>query len=239
MSLNPERWTLKTQEAFTAATELAKARNNPEVTIDHLLAALLGQQDGVVLPILQRVGVNPLSLRNQVDDAIGRLPRAYGSEVRVARELRDRSIQLWSAAAVNLVHAYDPEMLILSGGIMNTPEPTRARMQEYLDRHAWTGWGKVRVMLGELGESAALLGMAHLKSRSVRRPPLYANNAIRPGRNGGGGIATRSILPSWSATPVGLACSSSATRAAKVVRASSGSVAATASRAGSWKPVQS
>ena len=89
MSLNPERWTLKTQEAFTAATELAKARNNPEVTIDHLLAALLGQQDGVVLPILQRVGVNPLSLRNQVDDAIGRLPRAYGSEVRVARELRD------------------------------------------------------------------------------------------------------------------------------------------------------
>jgi ATP-dependent Clp protease ATP-binding subunit ClpB len=89
VSLNPERWTLKTQEAFTAATELAKARNNPEVTIDHLLAALLGQQDGVVLPILQRVGVNPLSLRNQVDDAIGRLPRAYGSEVRVARELRD------------------------------------------------------------------------------------------------------------------------------------------------------
>ena len=74
MSLNPERWTMKTQEAFTAATELAKARNNPEVTLDHLLAALLGQQDGVVLPILQRVGVNPLSLRNQVDEAIGRLP---------------------------------------------------------------------------------------------------------------------------------------------------------------------
>ena len=70
MSLNPERWTMKTQEAFTAATELAKARNNPEVTLDHLLAALLGQQDGVVLPILQRVGVNPLSLRNQVDESI-------------------------------------------------------------------------------------------------------------------------------------------------------------------------
>ncbi|MEO5841810.1 MAG: AAA family ATPase [Acidimicrobiales bacterium] len=87
--MNPDRWTMKTQEAFTAATELAKARNNPEVTLDHLLAALLGQQAGVVLPILQRVGVNPLSLRNQVDEAIGRLPRAYGSEVRVGREVRD------------------------------------------------------------------------------------------------------------------------------------------------------
>jgi ATP-dependent Clp protease ATP-binding subunit ClpB len=74
VSLNPERWTVKTQEAFTAATELAKARNNPEVTVDHLLAALLGQQDGVVLPILQRVGVNPLSLRNQTTKSSGGCP---------------------------------------------------------------------------------------------------------------------------------------------------------------------
>src|SRR5262245_30995861 len=89
MSLNPDRWTMKSQEAFSTATELAKSRSNPEVTPDHLLAALVGQEDGVVLPILQRVGVNPLSLRNQVDEAIAKLPRSYGSEVRVARELRD------------------------------------------------------------------------------------------------------------------------------------------------------
>ena len=89
MSLNPDRWTNKTQEAFTAATETAKARNNPEVTPDHLLAALLGQSEGVVLPILQRVGVNQLSLRNQVDEAIAKLPRAYGSDVRVSRDLRE------------------------------------------------------------------------------------------------------------------------------------------------------
>jgi ATP-dependent Clp protease ATP-binding subunit ClpB len=114
VSLNPERWTMKTQEAFTAATELAKARNNPEVTLDHLLAALLGQQDGVVLPILQRVGVNPLSLRNQVDEAIGRLPRAYGSEVRVAREVRDL-LESGDAARVELSDEYlSTEHLLLA-----------------------------------------------------------------------------------------------------------------------------
>ena len=114
MSLNPERWTMKTQEAFTAATELAKARNNPEVTLDHLLAALLGQQDGVVLPILQRVGVNPLSLRNQVDEAIGRLPRSYGSEVRVAREVRDL-LEAGDAARVELSDEYlSTEHLLLA-----------------------------------------------------------------------------------------------------------------------------
>ena len=50
MALDPNRWTLKTQEAFTAAVEAAKQASNPEVTPDHLLAALLGQGEGVVLP---------------------------------------------------------------------------------------------------------------------------------------------------------------------------------------------
>ena len=50
MALDPNRWTLKTQEAFTAAVEPARAASNPEVTPDHLLAALLGQEEGVVLP---------------------------------------------------------------------------------------------------------------------------------------------------------------------------------------------
>ena len=57
MALDPNRWTLKTQEAFQAAVELARARNHPEVTPAHLLHSLLGQEGGVVLSVLQRVGV--------------------------------------------------------------------------------------------------------------------------------------------------------------------------------------
>ena len=60
MALDPNRWTIKTQEAFTQATEAARANSNPEVTPDHLLAALLRQEEGVVLPILNRVGTQPL-----------------------------------------------------------------------------------------------------------------------------------------------------------------------------------
>jgi ATP-dependent Clp protease ATP-binding subunit ClpB len=85
MALDPNRWTLKTQEAFSASSDLARARNNPEVTPDHLLSALLGQQEGVVLPILQKVGANPLTLRNQVEDALSKLPRAYGGDTRLSR----------------------------------------------------------------------------------------------------------------------------------------------------------
>jgi ATP-dependent Clp protease ATP-binding subunit ClpB len=85
MALDPNRWTLKTQEAFSAASDLARTRNNPEVMADHLLAALLGQQEGVVLPILQKVGANPLTLRNQVEDSLAKLPRAYGGDTRLSR----------------------------------------------------------------------------------------------------------------------------------------------------------
>ncbi len=88
-AFSPDRWTLKTQEAFQAAVEAARARNHPEVTPDHLLAALVGQEDGVVLPILEKVGVAPLSARNRVEEALDRLPKAYGADPQVSRGLRE------------------------------------------------------------------------------------------------------------------------------------------------------
>ena len=88
MAMDPNRWTIKTQEAFNAATDLARQRSNPEVTPDHLLAALLRQEEGVVLPVLTKVGRQPLALRNAADEAVAKLPQAYGSEVRLATALR-------------------------------------------------------------------------------------------------------------------------------------------------------
>ena len=87
MALDPNRWTLKTQEAFNTAVTSAKDNNNPEVTPDHLLQALLSQEEGVVLPIIQKVGISPLTLRNASAEAISKLPKAYGGESRLGREL--------------------------------------------------------------------------------------------------------------------------------------------------------
>ncbi len=87
MALDPNRWTLKTQEAVNLAIAAARSASNPEVTPDHLLLALLGQEEGVVLPILQKVGVAPAQLRNRADEAVAALPKAYGGESRVGRDL--------------------------------------------------------------------------------------------------------------------------------------------------------
>src|SRR3954469_19518065 len=87
MAMDPNRWTLKTQEAFNAAIARGGSDNNPEVAPAHLLSALLSQSEGVVLPILEKVGAAPASLRNQVEDELSRLPKAYGSEARLSRDL--------------------------------------------------------------------------------------------------------------------------------------------------------
>ncbi len=89
MSLDPNRWTLKTQEAVNAAISAARAANNPEVTPEHLLVALLQQEEGIVLPVLTKVGKTPLSLRNQANEAVAKLPKAYGGEARVSRSFND------------------------------------------------------------------------------------------------------------------------------------------------------
>jgi ATP-dependent Clp protease ATP-binding subunit ClpB len=87
LALDPNRWTLKTQEALNGAVEAARSNANPEITPDHLLVSLLGQQEGIVLPILTKIGQAPLSVRNDAQAAVDRLPKAYGSDARMSRDL--------------------------------------------------------------------------------------------------------------------------------------------------------
>jgi len=87
LALDPNRWTLKTQEALNHAIESARTNANPEVTPDHLLVALLGQDEGVVLPILAKVGKAPYQVRTEAEAAVERLPKAYGSDARMSRDL--------------------------------------------------------------------------------------------------------------------------------------------------------
>ena len=88
MTLDPNRWTLKTTEAFSAATEAARGASHPEVVPEHLLVALLGQEEGIVLPLLHKVGIDPLTARTDAEEALAKLPNAYGSDPQLAASLR-------------------------------------------------------------------------------------------------------------------------------------------------------
>jgi len=88
MAFDPKKWTAKTNEAFSSAIDQAKSLNNPELTPDHLLSALMAQNDTIVGPLVQKLGLAPLMVRNKADEAVAKLPRAYGGgEPRLSREL--------------------------------------------------------------------------------------------------------------------------------------------------------
>ena len=88
--MQPDRFTIKAQEAVAAAQRIAAESRNPEVAPAHLLSALLEQEEGLVVPVLQKVGAAPSSVGAAVVDAISKLPRVSGSdepEIRPSQQL--------------------------------------------------------------------------------------------------------------------------------------------------------
>jgi ATP-dependent Clp protease ATP-binding subunit ClpB len=86
--LSGDRLTIKAAEAVQAASGEAQRRGNPAIEDLHLLSALLSQDETVVVPVLQKVGLNVTRLREQLGAALDRLPRqSGGSAASLSREL--------------------------------------------------------------------------------------------------------------------------------------------------------
>ena len=86
---------------------------------------------------------------------------AAGDEV--AREVVSYFTRYLSAGLVSLIHAYDPDIVVLGGGIAGSSQQFLPIVQNYIDEHTWTyPRGSVRVKTAELGDTAALIGVAAL-----------------------------------------------------------------------------
>lgn len=80
----------------------------------------------------------------------------------VAIEIRQRCLEVWAANAVALIHAYDPEVVIMGGGVLRRADVILPFVQDHVNKHAWAAWGKPAVRAAELGEKAGLLGAVPL-----------------------------------------------------------------------------
>jgi len=78
--MQPDRFTIKSQEALQAAQQLADQRRNPQTTPEHLLAVLLEQDGGIVVPVLRKLGVEPGAIRAEDNRALEALPTLTGAD---------------------------------------------------------------------------------------------------------------------------------------------------------------
>ena len=134
MAIDPSTFTLKTEEAVNAAITAAGAASNPEVTPAHLLVALLSQDNGVVLPVVRKIGLSPVSLRNRAEEVVAKLPTAYGTQTTISRELTD----LFEVATKERIDLHDDylstEHLLLAMVAGDRAKPAAEQLLEGTDR---------------------------------------------------------------------------------------------------------
>jgi ATP-dependent Clp protease ATP-binding subunit ClpB len=79
--MNIDKFTLKAQEALQGAKGVAEQRNHQQIDVEHLLTALLTQKEGIVIPIIQKLGANPTVLASQLEGELNRIPKVTGGGV--------------------------------------------------------------------------------------------------------------------------------------------------------------
>ena len=81
---------------------------------------------------------------------------------RPAIELVEHSLATWSTLVVALIHAYDPDTVVLTGNVTNAAEIILPAIVAYVERYAWLPTHRVAIKIGRYPNVAALLGAAYL-----------------------------------------------------------------------------
>ena len=88
MAIRWDKFTVRAQEAVQRASQLASEHGNPELQPIHLLAALLEDKEGIVPPVLEKIGIGPQAVLSEVYSEIDKLPKVAGeaSQATLANE---------------------------------------------------------------------------------------------------------------------------------------------------------
>ena len=169
-----DKFTLKSQEAIQAAQQLAQTGGNQELQPEHLVEAILEQPEGVVVPVLQKMGVTPSVVLGETNQLIAALPKVSGSgagQSYASQQFRTLLEESFKTAA-NMQDEYvSQEHLFLT---------------ILADRSL-----KVTVMLTKIGVTSDAFLQALMSVRGNQRVTPTRRKNIRPWRN------TPATSPMW------------------------------------------
>ena len=84
--MNPNKFTQRSMDAVSYAQQMAQAESHPQITPEHLLLALLKQDEGLVGQVVKKLGVDLEDITNEVDDAVKTLPKQSGGQIYASNE---------------------------------------------------------------------------------------------------------------------------------------------------------
>src|SRR5215472_14920292 len=179
MAIRWDKFTLKAQEAVQRANELASEHGNPELLPLHILAALLEDKEGIVSPVLEKIGgVGPQSVLNEVHQAIERLPKISGASAQAslsqaANQLLDR--------AFKEAEAFKDEYVSTEHLLLAATELKRDRAQEILARQGATHNAILKALSAVRGSQRITDQNPEAKYQALER---YARDLTEQARRG-------------------------------------------------------
>src|SRR5216683_2602169 len=179
MPIRWEKFTVKAQEAVQRGNDLASEHGNPELVPLHLLAALLEDKEGIVQPVLEKIGIGPQATLNDTYREIERLPKVSGGGAaqaamsKAANELLERSFK---EAANFKDESVSTEHLLLA-----ITHLKRDAAQEILARHGATYDAILKALTSVRGSQKVTDQNPEAKYQALER---YARDLTEQARQG-------------------------------------------------------
>jgi ATP-dependent Clp protease ATP-binding subunit ClpB len=179
MAIRWDKFTVKAQEAVRRGNDLAAEHGNPELLPLHLLAAMLEDKEGIVPPVLEKIGIGPQAVLNEVYRAIETLPKVSGGGVAqatispAANQLLERAFK----EADNFKDEYvSTEHLLLA-----VTQAKRDAAQEILARHGATHDAILKALTAVRGSQKVTDQNPEAKYQALER---YARDLTEQARRG-------------------------------------------------------
>jgi ATP-dependent Clp protease ATP-binding subunit ClpB len=178
MAIRWDKFTVKAQEAVQRANELASEHGNAEVLPLHLLAALIEDKEGIVPPVLEKIGIGPQAVLNDVYGEIDRLPKVSGESSQATlspavNQLLERAFK----EAANFKDEYvSTEHLLLAA-----TQTKRSAAQEILARHGATYDAILKALTSVRGSQKVTDQNPEAKYQALER---YARDLTEQARRG-------------------------------------------------------
>jgi ATP-dependent Clp protease ATP-binding subunit ClpB len=178
MAIRWDKFTLKAQEAVQRANELASEHGNPELLPLHLLAALLEDKEGIVPPVLEKIGIGPQAVLSEIYDGIERLPKVSGGATQAslspaANQLLDR--------AFKEAETFKDEYVSTEHLLLAATQLKRDPAQEILARHGATHDAILKALTAVRGSQRITDQNPEAKYQALER---YARDLTEQARRG-------------------------------------------------------
>jgi len=178
MPIRWDKFTVKAQEAVQRAGQLASEHGNPELLPMHLLAALLEDKEGIVPPVLEKIGIGPQAVLNEIYSEIDKLPKVSGeaAEATLSNEVNKLLEQAFKEAGNFKDEYVSTEHLLLA-----ITHLKRDQAQQILAQHGATHDAILKALTGVRGSQKVTDQNPEAKYQALER---YARDLTEQARRG-------------------------------------------------------